>query len=306
MAQFDYSDVTGFLHDDELIRLLCADRAFPQLLEDFAADDFLSIDRSMKVPFFAEVRDYVGAAERADLGAHWIVKPISAEDARGPAMGAICFFLDFFTRTISAPTIVTRIDGVVYKATRIITHAEQLTGANYTDIRQLKEQLVLDLVNRWIYGDEDRNPNNYMIRYNSRNDQIIIAIDFSNVDLLHPGTKITGNPKSFGWQRMEKTRYLTPLKVEHFQGYDMRFFDMRFDGFRKLGKKMLLDLCKACLRFQPDRAKLAKTVAENILARVDYVHTYFSSMFPREAAAEKEDKYSAMGQTFTKIYKDKR
>src|SRR5271157_1789157 len=119
MAQFDYSDVKKFLHDDELIRLLCADRAFPQLLEDFAADDFLSIDRSMKVPFFAEVRDYVGAAERADLGAHWIVKPISAEDARGPAMGAICFFLDFFTRTNSAATIVTRIDGVVYKATRI-------------------------------------------------------------------------------------------------------------------------------------------------------------------------------------------
>ncbi|MGO9310434.1 MAG: hypothetical protein ACLQDL_15615 [Spirochaetia bacterium] len=306
MAHTDYSDVTGFLHDEELIRLLCADRSFSQLLEAFAVDDFLAIDRSMKVPFFAEVRDYVGAAERGDPRARWIVKPISAEDARGPAMGAICFFLDFFTRTISAPTIVTRIDGVAYKATRIITHAEQLSGANYTDIRQLKEQLVLDLVNRWIYGDEDRNPNNYMIRYNSRNDQIIIAIDFSNVDLLHPGTKITGNAKSFGWQRMEKTRYLTPLKVEHFQGYDMRFFDMRFDGFRRLGKKMILELCKVCLRFQPDRAKLAKTVAENILARVDYVHTYFSSMFPREAAAEKEDKYSAMGQTFRDIYKDKR
>jgi hypothetical protein len=306
MAQFDYSNVKGFLHDKELIRLLCADRTFAQLLEAFAVDDFLAIDRSMKVPFFAEVRDYVGAAERTDPQAHWIVKPISAEDARGPAMGAICFFLDFFTNTISAPTIVTRIDNVLYKATRIITHAEQLTGANYTDIRQLKEQLVLDLVNRWIYGDEDRNPNNYMIRYNSRNDQIIIAIDFSNVDLLHPGTKITGSSKSFGWQRMEKTRYLTPLKVEHFQGYDMRFFDMRFDGFRRLGKKMLLDLCKACLRFQPDRAKLAKTVAENILARVDYVHGYFSSMFPREAAMEKDDKYSAMGHTFTQIYKDKR
>jgi hypothetical protein len=306
MAQIDYSDVKGFLHDVELIRLLCADRTFSQLLEAFMVDDFLAIDRSMKVPFFAEVRDYVGAAERADARARWIVKPIAAEDALGPAMGAICFFLDFFTRTISAPTIVTRIDGALYKATRIITHAEQLTGANYTDIRQLKEQLVLDLVNRWIYGDEDRNPNNYMIRYNSRNDQIIIAIDFSNVDLLHPGTKITGNPKSFGWQRIEKTRYLTPLKVEHFHGYDMRFFDMRFDGFRKLGKKMLLDLCKACLRFQPDRAKLAKTVAENILARVEYVHSYFSSMFPREAQSEKEDKYSAMGQTFTRIYKDKR
>jgi hypothetical protein len=301
----DYRDGKGFLHDEELVRLLCADRTYSQLLESFVVDDFLAIDRSMKVPFFAEVRDYVGAVERADPRGQWIVKPITVEDALGPAMGAICFFLDFFTSTISAPSIVTRIEGSLYKATRIITRAEQLTGANYTDIRQLKEQLLLDLVNRWIYGDEDRNPNNYLIRYNSRNDQIIIAIDFSNVDLLHPGTKITGNPKSFGWQRMEKTRYLTPLKVEHFQGYDMRFFDMRFDGFRKLGKKMLLDMCKACLRFQPDRLKLAKTVAENILARVEYVHGYFSSMFPREAQVEKEDKYGAMGETFAKIYKDK-
>ena len=105
---------------------------------------------------------------------------------------------------------------------------------------------------------------------------------------------------------MEKTRYLTPLKVEHFQGYDMQFFDMRFDGFRKLGKKMLLDLCKACLRFQPDRAKLSRVVAENILVRVENVYDYFSTMFPREARAEMDDKYSAMGQTFTKIYKDKK
>ena len=100
MAYYDYSDVKGFLHDEELIRLLCADRTFSELLEAFAVDDFLALDRSMKVPFFAEVRDYVGAAERADSRAQWIVKPISVEDALGPAMGAICFFLDFFTHTM--------------------------------------------------------------------------------------------------------------------------------------------------------------------------------------------------------------
>ena len=306
MMHNDYSDVKGFLADDELVRLLAADRSYPQLLADFLVDDFLTIDSTLKVPFFAEVRDYVGAVESGNPKAQWIVKKIDADDALGPAMGAICFFLDFFTHTISAPTVVTSIKGSLYKATRVITRAEQLTGANYTDIRQLKEQLVLDLVNRWIYCDEDRNPNNYMIRYNSRNDQIIIAIDFSNVDLLHPGQKITGNPKSFGWERIEKTRYLTPLKMEHFKGYDMRFFDMRFDGFRKVGRKMLTDLCKGCLRFHPDKAKLAKTVTDNVLQRIDYVYDYFCGKFPREAAAEGDDKYSAMGQTFTRIYKDKR
>ncbi|MGA2480073.1 MAG: hypothetical protein ABSG63_15080 [Spirochaetia bacterium] len=305
MPHPNYTDLTGFLHDAELVRLLSADRSYSEMCAMLMVDDFLVIDMSMKVPFFAEVRDYVGAVERADTGAHWIVKQIGEQDALGPAMGAICFFLDFFTRTISAPAVVTRIDGKLYKATRIINKAEQLTGANYTDIAQLKEQLLLDLVNRWIYCDEDRNPNNYLIRYNSRGDQIIIAIDFSNVDLLHPGQKITGNPKSFGWARIEKTRYLTPLKVEHFLGYDMKFFNMRFDGFLKVGKKMLLDLCKGCLRFHPDRVKLARTVSDNLLARIEYVHEYFTGKFPPEAAAETNEKYRDMGQTFTKIYKEK-
>jgi len=305
MAEVDYRDVKGLLRDEELIRLLCADRTYAQLEEAFLADDFLAVDRSLKIPFFAEVRDYVGAVEKADPSARWIVKPVEPQEA-GPAMGSICYFLDFFTHTVSAPTVVTGIDGKLYKATRIMTHAEQLSGANYTDIRQLKEQLVLDLVNRWIYGDEDRNPNNYMVRYTSRGDPVIIAIDFSNVDLLHPGTKITGNPKSFGWERSEKTRYLTPLKVEHFKGYDMRFFDMRFDGFRKVGKKMLVDLARACLRFHPEGARLAKTVAENVVQRIDYVHTYFTGKFPAAVKADKDDKYSEMGQTFTRIFRDKR
>ena len=126
------------------------------------------------------------------------------------------------------------------------------------------------------------------------------------MDLLYPGQKITGNPKSFGWERSEKTRYLTPLKVEHFLGYDMRFFDMRFDGFLKVGRKMLTDLCKGCLRFHPDRAKLSKTVTDNILSRIQYVHDYFSGKFPKELAAEKDDKYSDMGKTFRSIYKEKR
>ena len=306
MAHYDYRDVKGFLHDEELVRLLCADRSFPELVDRFMKDDFLVVDPAMKVPFFAEVRDYVGAKERGNPQAQWIVKPVSQEDALGPAMGAVCFFLDFFTRTVSAPTVVTRIGGTLHKATRVIAKAEQLTGANYTDIPQLKEQLLLDLVNRWIYCDEDRNPNNYLIRYNSRSDQVIVAIDFSNVDLLHPGTKITGNAKSFGWERSEKTRYLTPLKVEHFQGYDMRFFDMRFDGFLKVGRKMLTDLCRGCLRFHPDCAKLAKTVTDNLMTRIEYVHGYFASRFPKDASGEKDDKHRDMGQTFSKIYKDKR
>jgi len=305
MKHFDYTDIPAFLHDKELISLLCADRSYPELRERFLVDDFLSLDPGIKIPFFADVRDYTGARERDGPHASWIVKEIAGEDSLGAAMGSICFFLDFFTRSVSAPAVVTRIGGKLFKASKIITKAEQLTGANYTEIPQLKEQLLLDLVNRWIYCDEDRNPNNYMIRYNSRGDQVVIAIDFSNVDLLFPGTKIKGRAGKFGWERMEKTRYLTPLKAEHFHGYDMEFFGMRFDAFAKVGRKMLLELCKECLRFQPRHAAQAKTVTDNLLKRIEYVRTYFSSQFPKVARSSEKDKYRDMGNTFTSIYKEK-
>jgi len=305
MSYFDYTDVVAFLHDEDLTGLLCADATYPELLERFLVDDFLVIHPGMKIPFFAEVRDYVGAAEKGNPEHHWIVKEVGDDNALGAAMGAICFFLDFFTKTVSAPTIVTRIDGRLYRAAKIITKAEQLTGANYTDIPQLKEQLLLDLVNRWIYCDEDRNPNNYMIRYTSQGNQVVIAIDFSNVDLLFPGTKIKGRAASFGWERTEKTRYLTPLKVEHFQGYDMELFDMRFGAFGKVEHKMLLELCKKCLRFQPDRASLAKAITDNIVRRIEYVHRYFAGHFPKVAKPAGRGKYREMGTTFTKIYKEK-
>jgi hypothetical protein len=306
MSHFDYTDLAAFLHDEDLIHLLCVDVTYPDLLERLLKDDFLQIDPGMKIPFFAEVRDYVGAVEKGDSHHHWIVKEVSEEDALGVAMGSVCFFLDFFTRTISAPTLVTRIGGQLCKAAKIITKAEALTGTAYTDIPQLREQLALDLVNRWIYCDEDRNPNNYMIRQTSRGDQVVIAIDFSSVDLLFPGAKIRGRAESFGWERMEKTRRLTPLTVEHILGYDMEFFDMRLEAFAKVGRKMLLDLCKGCLRFQPDHDDLAKTVTDNIIKRIEYVREYFAGQFPRVPTAKGKEKYKDMGETLTKIYKEKR
>ena len=159
-------------------------------------------------------------------------------------------------------------------------------------------------MNRWIYCD-DRNPNNYMIRYTSRGEQVVIAIDFSNVDLLFPGAKIKGRAESFGWERIDKTRYLTPLKVEHFLSYDMEFFGMRFDAFAKVGRKMLLELCKGCLRFPQDHAALAKTVTDNILKRIEYVHDYFAGEFPKVSVVKGKEKYKDMGSTFTNIYKEK-
>ncbi len=69
---------------------------------------------------------------------------------------------------------------------------------------------------------------------------------------------------------------------------------------------MLQDLCRTCLRFHPERVKLSRTMADNLLTRVEYVYTYFSGKFPARGAAEKEDKYTDMGETFRRIYKEKR
>ena len=85
----------------------------------------------------------------------------------------------------------------------------------------------------------------------------------------------------------------------------MKFFDMRFDGFRKVERRCSRTFARGACASIPT-VKLARTVSDNILARIAYVHEYFSGKFPRESDAEKEEKYRDMGQTFTKIYKEKR
>ncbi len=64
---------------------------------------------------------------------------------------------------------------------------------------------------------------------------------------------------------------------------------------------MLADLAKTCLRFQPDRAALSKKIADNLIARIEYVREYFNGKFPAVLKAGPE-KYKDMGKTFRKIY----
>ncbi len=300
MENYNYDFVQEFVHDADLRNLLCLDRELETLMDYLLRDDFLSIDEGIHIPFFAETRDYIGAREKDDHNAVWIIKQVQDADIINTEMATICFFLDIYTHTISAPQVITRIHGAVYKATRLIRKAEQLTGAHYTERKQLKEQLLLDIVNRWIFFDEDRNPNNYMIKYNSRNNQIVIAIDFLNADLLASEIKIKGTEDKFGWERMEKTRYLTPLKSENCTEYSIDFFNIRFNRFRKLTLRFIEDICKKVLRLNPQKNSMSKTIAENIIRRVDYLYTYFSGRLPGEQ--KKSRKYSTMGKTFEKVY----
>ncbi|MEW5817940.1 MAG: hypothetical protein AB1798_21420 [Spirochaetota bacterium] len=301
MNYFDYTNLKQFVHDDDLLELLSIDTSFPVLVDLYLKDDFLEIDTNFKIPFFAVTRDYAGACEKKNPQVKWIVKPIKDSQQLQTEMAMICYFLDFFTKTVSAPIILSKIGNILYKASKIVPKAEQLSGANYTEIVQMREQLLLDLINRWIYYDEDRNPNNYMIKYNSRNDQIVIAIDFSNVDLLFEGIKIEGTTDKFGWQRMEKTRYLTPLKIENFMIYDMTFFNMRFNEFKKIESNFLHEICNVLLSHNPEREQISLLVATNIMRRIDYVYNYFDSKFPLHHVKQ-DGKYKDMGKAFTSIY----
>jgi hypothetical protein len=305
MEYRDYSDIRELVGDEQLQHMLYIDRDFDDLF-GLVADDFLTIDPSIRVPFFAEIRDYRGASVKGDPADRWIVKPLKDEDVLPAQMAAVCFFLDFYAHTLSAPIVTTRIGKTLYKATKLITRSEQLSGANYTEHRQLKEQLLLDAVNRWIYFDEDRNPNNYMIVYNSKNEEILVAIDFANVDLLAGEMKVKGTPRRFGWERKEKTRYLTPLKAENFLEYDIGFFEQRFGFFKKMSTRLITETCEAVLRYNPDRKKLSRLIAGNILARTDYLHGYFTSHLGKSTTGKKakQSKYREMGKTFERMYGD--
>lgn len=307
MKYYDYSKVNDFLHDRELQELLCTNYSFDDLFNLFIKDDFLEFDPSIRIPFFAETRDYRGAREKEKPDTVWIAKPIKEDEVLKIEMAMICFFLDFYTHTLSAPQIITKIDGTLYKATKLI-RAEQLSGANYTEIKQLKEQLLLDVINRWIYFDEDRNPNNYLLKYNTKNDQIIIAIDFANADLLTEEMKVKGLEDKFGWERFEKTRYLTPLKTENFINYDMDFFNIRFDYFNKLNVDELRDIADSILRFNEDRNNLADRISRNIKNRIDYVYNYFSEAVPKYCCVKRKtrDIYKDMGKAFNRIYNEDR
>ncbi len=300
MENCNYDDIKEFVHDSDLIELLCYNKTSDELFESFIKDDFLIIDGSMKIPFFAEIRDYKGAVEKDSPNSKWLVKPIKGKDVIESEMAMIVFFLDLFSRTLSVPVIVTKIKGVLYKATKLIVKAEQLSGANYTVYPELIEQLALDMINRWITYDEDRNPNNYLIRYNSKNNNLVLAIDFGNCDLLDKEIKIKGLAKGFGWQRKEKTRYLTPLKTDNFLAYGMDFYETRFKYYKKLDSNILYDICSKALHYDPDKEKFSKLISSNILRRVNYVYKYFSAKLPEKTPKRKS--YNAMGKSFERMY----
>ncbi|THB67454.1 MAG: hypothetical protein D6B26_01565, partial [Spirochaetaceae bacterium] len=250
---------------------------------------------------------YKGAYMHDDQKYLWIIKPVNDEEIHQARLGMYVYFLNHFTGSISAPSIVTEIDGQLYKASKIIPRTEQLSGAPYQENRHLSSQLALDLINSWIYYDEDRNPNNYLIYYNTHNIPVVVAIDFSNVDLLTKDIKIKGREDTFGWERLEKTRYMTPLKNEQFFEYSYEFYSTRLNAYKKLNKTTLNKIGNAIFAKDENCKTITAQLTTNILQRIEYVDNYFQSWFndpeklrtlQKRTKKEMKDEYRLMGRFF--------
>ncbi|MFW6211615.1 MAG: hypothetical protein ACOC8L_01845 [Spirochaetota bacterium] len=288
---------------------LYLDLSTAELIEKMKSLSFSCIGENSHVPFNASVRGYKGAMDSD--GDPWLIKPIDKKELVDHAYQEAAFYIDFALGTLAAPNIVKEIDGVPYRATKILGHALQISSYEYFN-EPFKTILANDLVNRWMFFDEDRNPNNYLVMHDELQKPLIIVIDYNKADLRTPGMKITGNDDKFGWKRLEKTRFLTLLKPENFANLSIESFECRLDTLMALPRETLELIGTrtfSALSFTKDTAaEHTATLVTNIETRRSYINDYFRTWFkPFDAARQqsKDDRYAGMGQSFMDYYQKK-
>ncbi len=293
--------------DADLIRYFYLDLPTERVLDVLEKLELTLSASQDAVPFNAQVKGYFGAVD-AD-GDPWILKP--APDAGEVLYHRICtlaFLLDHRMGTLSAPTAVFTIDGKRYRATKVVKNAVQISSYNYLESPFI-EALRADLVNRWLYFDEDRNPNNYLVIHNKANKPFLVAIDFDKADFESDQMKITGTPDKFGWIRGEKTRFLTLLRPDNFEGVSIETFDARLAAMMSIPKETVgaaaLRLVKG---YAEEPESLAASLADNFDRRRKYIDDYFRRMFKSQAetkSVSNADDYSMFGDSFLAMYKNK-
>jgi hypothetical protein len=260
------------------------------------------------VPFNAQVKGYIGSVD--GKGHPWILKPaLNDRDIVYHRLCGLAYLIDHVLGTMAAPTTLVRIDGKPFRATKVVRNAVQISSCDYLD-KPFIDILRADLVNRWLFFDEDRNPNNYLVIHNKANKPFVVAIDYDKADLEAEHMKITGNPDKFGWFRKEKTRFLTLLRPDHFEGIGIEVFDARLKALMAIPEAEIHEIALALLSgYAPDAPDLANRVTSNLLARRAYIDKYFRSMFKPASQVEDighEADYSMFGSSFVNMYKDKR
>lgn len=294
--------------DEEIIRYFYLDVAPERLLDKLDSLKLSLAEKQDDVPFNAQVKGYLGAAD--DEGDPWILKPIG--DEREACYHRICAFayiVDHWLGTISAPTTVFDIAGKRYRAAKTVRNAIQISSYNYLE-KPFIDLLRADLINRWLYFDEDRNPNNYLVIHNKRNAPFLVAIDFDKADLEAENMKIVGTPDKFGWIRGEKTRFLTLLRPDNFQGVPLETFSARLDALHAIPSKEIGAVARALLKgYCPDARDAAQRLVRNFENRRRYIEGYFRSMFKPESETKNvshSDDYSMFGESFLAMYDKKK
>ena len=302
----DREKLADELHDLELVDYFYLNLTTPQLLSHLKQIDLKLTPKSDEAPFNAIVKGYQAATDQQ--GHPWIVKPVTcADEALYHRVCMLVYLLDHQTGTLSAPLVLTKINGKPFRATKVIRKGIQISSYNYLN-KPYIDYIRQDLVNRWIYFDEDRNPNNYLVIQNSQRKDFLVAIDFDKADLTTTKMKITGDPDKFGWFRTEKTRFLTLLRPEHFQNQPLELFDTRLEAFNRLSGEQLKDWAWSLLEGWAE-PELAETLARNLRERIQYVNEYFRTWFKPAAetpSTTHDDDYSAFGKSFLQMYGDKR
>ncbi|HSV55756.1 MAG TPA: hypothetical protein VLH39_01435 [Magnetospirillaceae bacterium] len=292
------------LADRDLVEYFYLDRTAEDVLDRL---DGLRVELSASqddVPFNAQVKGYRGALD--EDGHPWILKPVATPmEVLYHRLCALVHLMDHETGTLSAPTTVFRIDGKPYRAVKVVRKAVQISSYDYLR-GPFIDILRADLVNRWIYYDEDRNPNNYLVITNSRNRPFVAAIDFDQADLSTEDIKIRGNPDRFGWFRTEKTRFLTLLRPENFDGVSLEVFEPRLEAMAAIPEsRIALWALRLARGYALDPERAAAGAAANLVRRREYVDGYFRSMFKTAALTENvghDQDYSMFGKSFRDIH----
>lgn len=307
-AKKDNDKLKEAVKDQELIDFFYLDLTVEQLIKRLHSLKFSQFSSSYReIPFTARNREYIGAYDNEEQ--FWLVKPIKDEEIFLHKLFEIAYYIDFRILTLSAPTILIKHEGSFYRATKLLKGAMQIHSYNYLQAPFLKV-LATDLINRWLFFDEDRNPNNYLVLQNSAGYPLIVAIDNNKVDLESEEIKITGNNEKFGWYRSGKTRFLTLLTPENFENLTIDIFEGRLTRLNSIKKDELKKYC--LLTFNKDveepEAK-ADLIVSNFVKRRDYITKYFREWFKEADLSkekEEEERYSGLGKSFFEYYKKKR
>ena len=300
----DRERLSKSIDDDAIIRSFYLDMKTKDVLTKIDSLSIRIAEVQKDIPFNAEVKGYIGAVDTD--GEPWILKPaLSREDSLYHRICTLAFLMDHWMGTLSAPTTVCTINGKKYRAVKVVKNSIQISSYNYMDSPFI-EWLRMDLINRWLYFDEDRNPNNYLVIRNKAEKPFVVAIDFDKADFETTTMKISGTEGKFGWKRTEKTRFLTLFRPENFEGVPIESFDSRLKAMMAIPKDEIMNLAKRLVNGYCDDANMmATTLATNIESRRQYIDKYFRKMFKLQSETRNtsnSDDYSMFGASFLSTY----